>query len=165
MRTADWTDSVSVLDRVTAVFDAFGEQDDDPVERAGQRVGGGDDLLLDLRVVAFDAQIPLGNAGPILAVGQVMRGVAAQLVPQRYEFGVGVLVLVGTATPASRLGHRHPGCRREQRRRQVATTVAVLLALNVVVWFVRDDWAARILAVMVSLLVAPVVHTMLFRRR
>lgn len=25
MRTADWTDSVSVLDRVTAVFDAFGE--------------------------------------------------------------------------------------------------------------------------------------------
>ena len=28
MRTADWTDSVSVLDRVTAVFDAFGEQDD-----------------------------------------------------------------------------------------------------------------------------------------
>ena len=28
MRTADWTDSVSVLDRVTAIFDAFGEQDD-----------------------------------------------------------------------------------------------------------------------------------------
>ncbi|MEU1970839.1 IclR family transcriptional regulator [Microbacterium sp. NPDC019599] len=28
MRTASWTESVSVLDRVTAVFDAFGEQDD-----------------------------------------------------------------------------------------------------------------------------------------
>jgi len=28
MRTANWTDSVSVLDRVTAVFDAFGEQDE-----------------------------------------------------------------------------------------------------------------------------------------
>jgi IclR family acetate operon transcriptional repressor len=28
MRTADWTDSVSVLDRVTAVFDAFGDQDE-----------------------------------------------------------------------------------------------------------------------------------------
>ena len=28
MRTADWTDSVSVIDRVTAVFDAFGEQDE-----------------------------------------------------------------------------------------------------------------------------------------
>ena len=28
MRTADWTDSVSVLDRVTAVFDAFGEYDE-----------------------------------------------------------------------------------------------------------------------------------------
>ena len=28
MRTADWTESVSVLDRVTAVFDAFGEQDE-----------------------------------------------------------------------------------------------------------------------------------------
>jgi len=28
MRTADWTDSVSVLDRVTAVFEAFGEYDE-----------------------------------------------------------------------------------------------------------------------------------------
>ena len=28
MRTADWTDSVSVLDRVSAIFDAFGEQDE-----------------------------------------------------------------------------------------------------------------------------------------
>ncbi|WP_404434608.1 IclR family transcriptional regulator [Microbacterium lacus] len=28
MRTADWTTSVSVLDRVTAVFEAFGPQDD-----------------------------------------------------------------------------------------------------------------------------------------
>lgn len=28
MRTADWTESVSVLDRVTAVFDAFGEHDE-----------------------------------------------------------------------------------------------------------------------------------------
>ncbi|KQQ94672.1 hypothetical protein ASF62_11460 [Leifsonia sp. Leaf325] len=28
MRTADWTDSVSVLDRVTAVFDAFGDHDE-----------------------------------------------------------------------------------------------------------------------------------------
>lgn len=28
MRTATWTDSVSVLDRVTAVFEAFGEQDE-----------------------------------------------------------------------------------------------------------------------------------------
>jgi IclR family acetate operon transcriptional repressor len=28
MRTADWTDSISVLDRVTAVFEAFGEHDE-----------------------------------------------------------------------------------------------------------------------------------------
>ena len=28
MRTADWTESVSVLDRVTAVFEAFGEHDE-----------------------------------------------------------------------------------------------------------------------------------------
>lgn len=28
MRTAEWTDSISVLDRVTAVFDAFGEEDE-----------------------------------------------------------------------------------------------------------------------------------------
>ena len=28
MRTADWTDTVSVLDRITAVFDAFGDHDE-----------------------------------------------------------------------------------------------------------------------------------------
>lgn len=28
MRTAEWTDSVSVLDRITAVFEAFGEEDE-----------------------------------------------------------------------------------------------------------------------------------------
>ena len=28
MRTAEWTESVSVLDRITAVFEAFGEQDE-----------------------------------------------------------------------------------------------------------------------------------------
>jgi hypothetical protein len=58
-----------------------------------------------------------------------------------------------------------PGILARRRRQQVATTLAVLLALNVVVWIVRDDWAARVLAVMVSLLVAPVVHTMLHPRR
>ena len=61
--------------------------------------------------------------------------------------------------------HWRPGLLAARRRRQVAATVVVLLALNVLVWIVRDDWAARILAVMVSVLVAPVVHTMLFRRR
>ena len=58
-----------------------------------------------------------------------------------------------------------PGLLARRRRRQVATTAAILLALNVVVWIVSDHWAARVLALMVSLLVAPVVHTMLFRRR
>ena len=58
-----------------------------------------------------------------------------------------------------------PGILARRRRQQVATTVAVLVALNVLVWVVRDDWAARVLGVMVSLLVAPVVHTMLHRRR
>ena len=58
-----------------------------------------------------------------------------------------------------------PGILARRRRQQVATTVAVLVALNVLVWVGRDDWAARGLGVRVSLLGAPVVHTMLHRRR
>jgi hypothetical protein len=61
--------------------------------------------------------------------------------------------------------HWRPGLLAARRRREVAGTLGVLVALNVVLWIVRDDAAARVLGVMVSLLVAPVVHTMLFRRR
>jgi hypothetical protein len=58
-----------------------------------------------------------------------------------------------------------PGILARRRRQQLAATVALLVAANLLLWVVREDWAARVLAVMVSLLAAPVVHTMLFRRR
>ena len=60
---------------------------------------------------------------------------------------------------------RTPGLLARRRRREVTFTVCLLLALNVLVWVTRPEWGLRVLALMVSLLVAPVVHTMLFRRR
>ena len=52
-----------------------------------------------------------------------------------------------------------------RRRTQVRTTVAVLVVLNVVVWLVSPEWSARLGALVASVLVGPVLHTMLFRRR
>ncbi len=51
-----------------------------------------------------------------------------------------------------------------RRRRQNATTVALLVALNVLVWVVFPGWPVRTLALAVTLLAAPVLHTILFRR-
>ena len=42
---------------------------------------------------------------------------------------------------------------------------ALLLALNVLVWVVTPDWAARLAAVVVSALAAPVLVTLLVPRR
>ncbi|WP_395658838.1 hypothetical protein [Nocardioides sp.] len=52
----------------------------------------------------------------------------------------------------------------ERRRKQNGALVAVLLAINVLVWILSDDWALRLAALVVSLLAAPVLHTLLFRR-
>jgi len=60
---------------------------------------------------------------------------------------------------------RAPGLLAQRRRREVTITVCLLLAVNVLVWVVRPEWGLRVLAAMVSLLVAPVIHTLLFRRR
>jgi Flp pilus assembly protein TadB len=60
---------------------------------------------------------------------------------------------------------REPGLLAARRRRQLWTTVAALVVLNVVVWVVTPDWAVRTVIAMVSLLAAPVLHTLLFRRR
>jgi hypothetical protein len=62
--------------------------------------------------------------------------------------------------PRSRL---LPGELAARRRREVAVTVAILVALNLLVWIVRPDWESRLAAAAVSLLVAPVLH--LFVRR
>ena len=59
---------------------------------------------------------------------------------------------------------RQTGPLAQRRRRQVGVTIALVLALNVLVWVFVPGWPARTMVVVVSLLVAPVLHTMLFRR-
>jgi hypothetical protein len=68
----------------------------------------------------------------------------------------------------SRLPTRHSrqtGVLAQRRRKQAGATVAMLLALNVLVWVFFPDWALRTMVLLVSLLAAPVLHTMMFRRR
>ena len=59
---------------------------------------------------------------------------------------------------------RPGGILAQRRRRQLGGTLAALLALNLLVWVVFADWPMRMMVLLVSLLVAPVLHTMLFRR-
>jgi hypothetical protein len=60
---------------------------------------------------------------------------------------------------------RAPGLLAQRRRRERTMTVCLLLAVNVLVWIVSREWEARAVCAMVSLLAAPVLHTLLFRRR
>ncbi len=57
-----------------------------------------------------------------------------------------------------------PGLLARRRRRQVAATLGVLLVLNILVWVFLPSWSAMLGALVVSLLVAPVLHTLFFRR-
>jgi hypothetical protein len=41
----------------------------------------------------------------------------------------------------------------------------MLLILNVIVWVIFPSWPMRTMILILSLLAAPVLHTMLFRRR
>jgi len=67
----------------------------------------------------------------------------------------------------SRLPQRHSrqtGPLAERRRNQVGVTFAVLVAVNVLVFAFSPDWGLRGLVLVASILAAPVVYTMLFRR-
>lgn len=59
---------------------------------------------------------------------------------------------------------RPTGIIAERRRQQVALTIALLVVVNVLIWVFVPQWSARAMALVVSLLAAPVLHTMLFRR-
>ena len=59
---------------------------------------------------------------------------------------------------------RPAGILAERRRRQTGVLVAVLVAVNLLVWEFVGDWTTQLAAVVVSLLAAPVLHTLLFRR-
>ncbi|HEY0948853.1 hypothetical protein [Nocardioides sp.] len=59
---------------------------------------------------------------------------------------------------------RPAGLLAQRRRRQNGALLAGLVALNVLVWIVFGEWDLRLAAFVVSVLAAPVFHTMLFRR-
>ena len=65
-----------------------------------------------------------------------------------------------------RLPHRSrpTGALAVRRRRQAGATIAMLLGLNLLVWLIFPEWPVRALVLCVSLLGAPVLHTLLFRR-
>ncbi len=53
----------------------------------------------------------------------------------------------------------------QRRRHQLTMTFIALAVLNLVVWLAFPGWAPRLLALLVSVLGAPVLHTLVFRRR
>jgi hypothetical protein len=57
-----------------------------------------------------------------------------------------------------------PGVLAARRRAELLATFGVLFLLNLLVWLVRPDWAARLGALVVSLVVFPVVRLMVSRR-
>jgi Flp pilus assembly protein TadB len=60
---------------------------------------------------------------------------------------------------------RPTGTMARRRRTQRSMLLAGLVALNVLVWFLTPDWAARLAALVVSVLAAPVLATLLMSRR
>jgi Flp pilus assembly protein TadB len=59
---------------------------------------------------------------------------------------------------------RQTGLLAEKRRREVLATGAVLVVLNLVVFAVARDWALTALLVVASVLGAPILYLMMFRR-
>ncbi|MFZ2016135.1 MAG: hypothetical protein WAV00_20135 [Nocardioides sp.] len=60
--------------------------------------------------------------------------------------------------------HLTPGVLAARRRTELMATIGLLLLLNLLVWLVRPDWAARLGALVVSVLVFPVVLLLVSRR-
>jgi Flp pilus assembly protein TadB len=59
---------------------------------------------------------------------------------------------------------RQTGLLAERKRREVLATGAVLAVLNLVVFAVAGDWALTALLLVASVLGAPILHLMLFKR-
>ncbi len=57
-----------------------------------------------------------------------------------------------------------PGVLAARRRAELMATFGLLFLLNLLVWLVRPDWAARLGALVVSAVVFPVVRLMMQRR-
>ena len=59
---------------------------------------------------------------------------------------------------------RQTGILARRQRTQTTFLVCLLLALNLFVWLIWDDWAMRLAGFVVTVLAAPVIHTLAFRR-
>jgi hypothetical protein len=57
-----------------------------------------------------------------------------------------------------------PGVLAARRRTELMAALAMLFLVNLLVWLIRPDWAARVGALVVSLVVFPVVRLMVSRR-
>ena len=60
---------------------------------------------------------------------------------------------------------RPSGSLARKRRIQTSLLVAFLVTVNILIWVVRPDWESRLAATVVTVLVAPVLRTLLFPRR
>jgi Flp pilus assembly protein TadB len=69
---------------------------------------------------------------------------------------------IGSRLPERR--SRPSGVLAARRRQHLVTTAGVLVAVNVLVGVLFPGWANQAMALIVSLLAAPVLHTLLFRR-
>jgi Flp pilus assembly protein TadB len=67
--------------------------------------------------------------------------------------------------PGFRPVGRDTGTLARRRRVQRGMLVVLLVALNILVWFVRPDWEARLAALVVSVLAFPVLQLLLLPSR
>ena len=136
MRTAEWTDSVSVLDRVTAVFDAFGDDEALGVSELARRANlpkstvsriasdlveqrlldrEGDKLSLGVRLFELGQTVERPrllrrHALPVMAQLRNQTGLAVHL---GVRDGSDVVIIAalraqGASAPSSRVGSRQP---------------------------------------------------------
>ena len=66
----------------------------------------------------------------------------------------------------SRFPRRHSrqtGVLAQRRRKQTGATIALLIALNVLVWVFFPDWSARAMVAVLTLLIAPLLHAIFVR--
>lgn len=71
---------------------------------------------------------------------------------------------VRSLRPSKRGRGRQTGALALRRRNQTRLLIALLVVANVVVWLIDPSWAARSFALVASVLVAPVLYTVLFRK-
>jgi len=60
---------------------------------------------------------------------------------------------------------RPTGTLARRRRTRVSLLLATLVAVNVLVWFLRQDWAGRLAVLVVTILAAPVLAALTLPRR